>query len=288
MFNFMFKLFLKHGADKLNYWDGAHSTRVRDFQLGDSQKPGPKRQLRPIDEFLMMCMKLRLNLLQESLADLFRVSVSTVSRILNTWINFCYDHSLHLVTWPSKERIMQCLPSHFKDFPDCTIVLDCTEVFIEKPSSLSAQWQTWSEYKHHNTVKILIGVTPNGMVNFVSRLWGGRASDRHITQFDNFLPLLQPDTTIMADKGFTIEDLLPPNVGLNMPPRIGSNRQMTEEEVFKTVGIASPRIVCEMKMEQAKNYRVLSGTIPLSEAHLAKQMIFLCFAWTNFHPELLK
>ena len=231
MFNFMFQLFLKHGADKLNYWDGEHSTRERDFQNNNQRKRGPKRQLRPIDEFLMLCMKLRLNLLHESLADMFYVSVSTVSRILNTWVNFCYDHSLSLVTWPSKERIMQCLPPHFKDYPNCSIILDCTEIFIEKPSSLSAQWQTWSEYKHHNTVKILIGVTPNGMVNFVSRLWGGRASDRHITQYDNFLPLLQPDTTVMADKGFTIEDLLPPNVGLN------DNNNDNDKQLFSDMSV---------------------------------------------------
>ena len=288
MFMYMFQLFLRHGADRLNYWDGANSLKPKPYQSSNVMKPGPKRQLRPIEEFLMLCMKLRLNLLHETLADLFGVSTSTVSRILNTWVNFCYDHSLSLVSWPSLEKIIQCLPPHFRDYPNCSIIVDCTEVFIEKPSSLTAQWQTWSEYKHHNTVKILIGVTPNGMVNFVSRLWGGRASDRHITQHDNFLPKLQPNTTIMADKGFTIEDLLPTSVGLNMPPRIPGQRQMTDTEVFQTTGIATPRIVCEMKMEQAKNYRIISCVMPLSEAHLAGQMIFLCFAWTNFQPPLLK
>ena len=288
MFMYMFNLFVAHGAQKLNYWDGEHSLKEKDYQNCSKKKPGPKRTLRPIDEFLMLCMKLRLNLLHETLGDLFSVSTSTVSRILNTWVNFCYDHSLSLVTMPTIEKIMQCLPPHFRDYPRCSIVLDCTEVFIEKPSSLSAQWQTWSEYKHHNTVKILIGVTPNGMVNFVSRLWGGRASDRHITQHDNLLPQLQPNTTIMADKGFTVEDLLPTDIGLNMPPRIPGQRQMTDAEVFQTTGIATPRIVCEMKMEQAKNYRIISGVIPLTEAHLAEQMIFLCFAWTNFQPPLLK
>ena len=288
MFTYMFSLFMDHGAGKLNYWDGEHSLGEKTFQNCSKRKPGPKRTLRPIDEFLMLCMKLRLNLLHETLGDLFSVSTSTVSRILNTWVNFCYDHSLSLVTMPTLEKIMQCLPPHFRDYPNCSIVLDCTEVFIEKPSSLSAQWQTWSEYKHHNTVKILIGVTPNGMVNFVSRLWGGRASDRHITQHDHLLPQLQSNTTIMADKGFTVEDLLPIDVGLNMPPRIPGQRQMTDAEVFQTTGIATPRIVCEMKMEQAKNYRIISGIIPLTEAHLAEQMIFLCFAWTNFQPPLLK
>ncbi len=117
---------------------------------------------------------------------------------------------------------------------------------------------------------------------------GGKASDQHITQHDSFLPRLEPNTTVMADKGFTIEDLLPPSVGLNMPPRIPGQRQMTDNEVFQTTGITTPRIVCKMKMEQAKNYRIISGVILLSEARLAEQMIFLCFAWTNVQPPLLE
>jgi hypothetical protein len=57
---------------------------------------------------------------------------------------------------------------------------------------------------------------------------------------------------------------------------------------FQTQGIASARIVVEMKMEQFKNYRILSGTLPLSEAHLSDQMAFLCIAWTNLLPPLMK
>ena len=288
MFMYMFTLFEKHGANKLNYWEGEKSLKDKPYHLGNVKKTGKKRLLRPIDEFLMMCMKLRLNVLHEHLADLFAVSTSTVSRTLNTWINFVFDHSKSVVVWPTQEKIMQCLPMSFINYPYCNIILDCTEVFIERPSSLTAQWLTWSEYKHHNTVKILIGITPQGMVNFISTLWGGRASDRHITQHDGLIPQLHANTTIMADKGFTVEDLLPPDVGMNVPPRIPGNRQMTDKEVFETTSIATPRIVCEMKMEQAKNYRIISGIIPNSEAHLAEQMIFICFAWTNFLPPLLR
>ena len=32
------------------------------------------------------------------------------------------------------------------------------EVFIERPSNLLARACTWSSYKHHNTVKFLIGI----------------------------------------------------------------------------------------------------------------------------------
>ena len=34
------------------------------------------------------------------------------------------------------------------------------EVFIEIPSNLEARSLTWSTYKHHNTIKFLIGITP--------------------------------------------------------------------------------------------------------------------------------
>jgi hypothetical protein len=80
-------------------------------------------------------------------------------------------------------------------------------------------------------------------------LWGGHTSDRHITQHDDFLPRLSPGDVVMADKGFTIEDLLPADVGLNVPPRVSSQRQMSAEQFFETNAIASARIVFEIKME---------------------------------------
>ncbi|KAK2147827.1 hypothetical protein LSH36_532g03049 [Paralvinella palmiformis] len=63
-------------------------------------------------------------------------------------------------------------------------------------------------------------------------LWGGHASDRHITMSSGLIPLLEPGMGVMADKGLTIEYLLPENINLNMPPKIPKARQMTEDEVF--------------------------------------------------------
>ena len=65
----------------------------------------------------------------------------------------------------------------------------------------------------------------------------------------------------MADKGFTTEDILPVGFEINMPPRIPGQRQMTAKEFYQTQGIASARVVVEMKMEQFKNYTILSGTL---------------------------
>lgn len=290
MFWHFFLTILRHGADKLHYWGGEKRSAEAEkaYHQFETMKPGRKRFLRPQDEFLLVCMRLRLGLLQEHLADIFCISNTSVSRVVNTWINYLYDHCKSLVPWPSRQQILCNLPNAFMDYKHCRIVIDCTEIFTEKPSSLVNQWLTWSEYKHHNTFKLLIGVAPNGLVTFVSRMWCGNASDRHIVEKDSLLPLLSPGDMVMADKGFTIEDLLPAEIDLNIPPRIPTHRQMTENEFFSTQGIASARIVVEMKMEQLKNYRILAGPLPLAEAHLAEQMAFLCIAFTNFLPPLLK
>ena len=40
----------------------------------------------------------------------------------------------------------------------------------------------WSNYKHKNTVKILLGITPQGVIAFVSESWGGHTSDKYLTE----------------------------------------------------------------------------------------------------------
>lgn len=200
VFWMFFLTLVKHGAEKLNYWEGERQSMVdKQYHQEGQQTPVKRRFLPPIDEFLLTCMRLGLN--QEHSVDIFRISKTTVSRILNTWVNLIYDHSKVLIAWLTREQILANLPRHFNDHSDTRIVVDCTEFFVEKLSSLVSQWLTWSEYKHHNTFKILIGVPPNGMVSFVSRLWGGNASDRHIVQNGDLIPKLSPGDVMMADKG---------------------------------------------------------------------------------------
>ncbi|VDI27629.1 Hypothetical predicted protein [Mytilus galloprovincialis] len=126
------------------------------------------------------------------------------------------------------------------------------------------------------------------MVTFMSRLWGGNVSDRHISQHDGFLPKLSPGDVVMADKGFTIAYLLPADIGLNVPPRVSTKCQVSSKEFFNTTNIASARIVVEMKMEQIKNFNILNSGIPLTEAHLSEQIVLICTALTNLLPPLLK
>lgn len=92
----------------------------------------------------------------------------------------------------------------------------------------------------------------------MSKLWGGNASDKQIVKESGILNLLEKGDSVMADKGFTIQDLLDPlGVTLNMPPKRESNRQLSRREVEQTRRIAAVRIHVERKMEQIKNIRIV-------------------------------
>ena len=109
------------------------------------------------------------------------------------------------------------MPDEFKLFPSTRIVIDCTEIFTEVPSSMKNQSQTWSEYKHHNTWKALVGISPSWAITFVSKLWLGRVSDKEITMKSGLNSLTEPGDNVMADRGFNIADILPVVVTLNIP-----------------------------------------------------------------------
>ena len=95
-----------------------------------------------------------------------------------------------------------------KALSKCLAIIDCFEIFIELPSSLPARDQTWSNYKHHNTVKYLIGITPQGSIALISQGWGGRTADVHLTENSGLLKKLLLGNVILAVRGFTIEESL--------------------------------------------------------------------------------
>ncbi|KAG5276828.1 hypothetical protein AALO_G00110250, partial [Alosa alosa] len=152
---------------------------------------------------------LRLGLCNTDLAYRFQVSKTTISNILRSWVPAMAFILKPVIKWPSKGAILKNMPKIFKrNFKRCRCIIDCTEIFIARPSSLTARAQTWSNYKHNNTIKYLIAISPAGAISFLSPGWGGRVSDKQITNESGFLKLLDPRDEVLADRGFLIRDEL--------------------------------------------------------------------------------
>ena len=102
-----------------------------------------------------------------------------------------YTKLSSLICWPERNELMKTMPTEFrKHFRRCVVIIDCFKIFIERPTSLTARAQTWSNYKHHNTIKFLIGITPQRSVTFISQGLGRRTSDVHLTENSGLLQKL--------------------------------------------------------------------------------------------------
>jgi len=104
-----------------------------------------------------------------------------------------------LIIWPDCENLQKTMQEYFPESfrEKVAIIIDCFEIFIERPSNLQARTSTWSNYKYHNTA---IGILPQGIVGFVSDTWRGWVSDKYLTEHCGILQKLLPGDIVLADR----------------------------------------------------------------------------------------
>lgn len=242
------------------------------------------------NQIFIVLVRLRLGLLEEDIAYRYDISQSTVSRMFRFWINVMYSYFIQIPIWPSREIVKKYMPECFiSKYPSTRIILDGTEIFIEKPSDYTVQSSTYSVYKAHNTARGIIGITPNGFVCFISELYPGRTSEREIILNSGLLEKLEPGDSVMADKGFTIsKELADIDVDLNIPPfSYGNNQQFTDADETLTRDIASVRVHVERIIRNVKLNRILRCSIPNTMADQLNQIWVVCCHLTNFRKKPL-
>lgn len=218
--------------------------------------------------FTMTLIKLRLNLSNVFLAYEFETTQPTVSRIFTGCISALYQRLKKLIKWPERETLQKTMPMEFrKNFGiKCAVIIDCFEIFIEKPSGLTARAETWSSYKHHHTIKYLIGITPQGSVSYISNGWGGRVSDKFITEHSGFLNKLLPGDLVLADRGFDVSD----SVGsvcaeVKIPAFTKGKDQLSPLDVEATRKLAHSRIHVERVIGTVRQkFSLLNGCLPIA------------------------
>ncbi|VDI47584.1 Hypothetical predicted protein [Mytilus galloprovincialis] len=125
-----------------------------------------KFQLEVADQLLLVLMKLKLNLLFDDLARRFGISKSLASKMFNAWMPVLAEKLKDLVAWLPRETIRACCPESFREnYPRTTVIIDCAETFIQRPTNLKTRSETFSNYKSHNTAKYLVGISPHTWTN---------------------------------------------------------------------------------------------------------------------------
>ena len=119
---------------------------------------------------------------------------------------------------------------------------------------------------------------------FVSSLYGGRISDKELTKRSGLLQKMEPGYFIRADRGFDIDDVLPDWVSTNIPPFLGSWKQLESEEseeVVSTRWIATVHIHVERAIERIKNFRI-THFFQATLCPIAEHIVHVCAFLTLF------
>ena len=253
-------------------------------------KPGRQRALTTEEEFFATLVRLRLGLPSRDCARRFGIGESTFSNIFNTWCILISQELETICSMPSKEIVKEKAAPCFNDFTNVRIVLDCTELFSQTPGTLHNHKQQYSNYKHHSTVKFLVGMSPTGAIIYVSDMWGGRASDKKITsESDVFMEALDAGDEVMVDRGFTIAGDLPPGVKLLIPPfKNKQTGQFTAEQLEYSEKISVARIHDERAMRAFEEFRHLETEVKVAMLNSYENIFKACACIVNFKRPFLK
>ena len=262
---------IKNSDEATNFYTGLPSWSSFQFVVNfiyEEKYDSKLSKLSPAEGLMLTLMRLRLNLTISDLSYRFHVSITTVRTVFSKWIEDLFVNFKCLIKWPTQDIARKNLPAVFADlFPNTRCIIDCSEVFIERPYGYLARKKTYSNYKKHNTIKFLIAVTPCGSICFLSKCWGGRASDRCITMNSGFLDLLSSGDTVLADRGFTIsDDLALFGAKLEIPSFTTGKKQLSLQEVECSKRLSKVRIHVErIIIGLLKNkYTILQGKRPVT------------------------
>ncbi|XP_064468470.1 uncharacterized protein LOC135379150 [Ornithodoros turicata] len=245
------------------------------------------RELDINGKLILFLMKTKHDLPFSCLASLFGIHRTTAAKIFKLFmINLCAATRSWLF-WPSRAAIRATMPPSISlMYPNCRVIIDCTELKAETPPGVEAQNMWYSHYKGTYTIKYLVGIAPNGLVTFLSPGFGGRANDTSLTVEAGVLPLLEPGDLVLADKGFPG---IRTGVGqqgatLVMPP-FATKPQFTEAEADATYDTASVRIHVERVIQRLRIFDILNTRIP--QELLNKIMHIVCVL-TNLRPGIFR
>lgn len=242
---------------------------------------------------IVTLFKIKQNDSVERISDQLELSRTKLATMILTGIEILGNFFQNLIFTPHAKEIKKNLPLIFKiRYSNVQMIIDCFEIQITKPSDPLKQAQTWSQYKNCNTVKYLIGCTPNGLVSFISQGYGGRISDKALVENSNLLDILQPNAVVMADRGFKeIEPLLNSHgIKLLRPPSVYSGIKQSLAETLQSKVIASLRVHVERVIRRIREFSLLKqhSVVNYKYVPYLDEVVVIACGLINLQGEIIK
>ncbi|KAF0746871.1 Uncharacterized protein FWK35_00026234 [Aphis craccivora] len=238
---------------------------ITDMSINLNEPAEPNTTISVINESENELLKIEIEKLKSKIDNLKNQLFSFVVIQENDNMNITYFLGWNVERIPRNDQILMALMKLRLnlDFIDLGVRFgcNCTEIFTAISSKMDLQKLTYSNYKHRNTLKGLVGIAPNGVLTFCSCLYPGSTSDKEIVKHSGVLNIFNSGDLILADKGFLINDLLPEGVSVNIAPFLGAP-QFTPNQVIRTLTIAKARVHVERAICRIKGYSILEFISP--------------------------
>ncbi|XP_055626909.1 uncharacterized protein LOC129768977 isoform X2 [Toxorhynchites rutilus septentrionalis] len=281
---------------ELNCWTGLTSLKMLNTIVeGLCSLAAYKKRSRPIicaeEEVLVVFTKMKTNISVRCLGTLFNLHYQTVSAVIHRTVPLLKMMCTALIPWPTQGEIHRNMPHFFRpDFTDVVAVLDCMEIPIKKPKCLHCRINAYSHCKGHETAKYLITVTPGGTISYVSRGYGGRASENQIVVEENMLGKFRMGEALMADDRFSIEsECAPYGVKLVRPPFLTARRyQFNGKDAREGVSIAAAyTLYVKRAMQRIKMFEIFNNEIDPRFLPFLDDMIYIVCGIVNISKPFL-
>ena len=155
----------------------------------------------------------------------------------------------------------------------------------------------YSSYKGRDTVKGLAAATGQRVLTFMSPLFSGRKSDKHIVLQSGYLDHIQRGDLVLADRGFLIvEEMAIRGAKLVTPAFMKNQKQFDAKTTEATRRTANSRIHIERFIGLLRNrFKVMKGPIPIKYLYcyddsgltLYDKIVRVCSILNNLSPSIV-
>ena len=123
---------------------------------------------------------------------------------------------------------------------------------------------------------------------WISEPFEGASSDRRIIELSEFRRLIKRGMTVLADRGFTIDDLMV-DLGafLVTPAFLPEDGILSEEDELKTKFIASARIHVERLIQRITIFEFCQGPVRHDKLCILREAVHVCAILANFSTCLI-